>query len=373
MVTLLCLLCAHYLLFLAMVLYGIRRVKKRVAVPAATPFVTVVVPFRNEELTLPGITKCLTRQEYPKDKFEVILVNDHSTDGSLKVLAWLKLPDNFKVITAPEAGEGVSPKKNAITAAVQSARGEIIVTTDADCLVEPRWLATIAAWMPSGVTMLVAPVMFTPGSSLFGRMQSLEFTGLLLTAAGLIGNNTPFLASGANFAYRKEQFLAIGGFGGGIQLSSGDDELLLQRFAKSFPGTIAFAWDPALLVSTAPNPTVSRFFQQRRRWASKSLFYQDKLFIARLVLIFFFFFFTLLAVPALLLGYAAVAGTALAVLLLKAAAELFILLQGKGLFYKKFDIPAFLAAEMAHIPYIVVSALLGVAGNFEWKGRERKR
>jgi len=208
---------------------------------------------------------------------------------------------------------------------------------------------------------------------LFSAFQSLEFSGLVLTGAGLIGINQPVICNGANLAYRRKAYDRVKGFTEHIHISSGEDELLMQSIVRETSYKIKFCWNKDSLVSTSPPAALKEFFQQRKRWASKTLYYPDKLLRFRLFLIFIFY----LGIPVQFLLIFFSSKLFLLSFIITLAAKLIleysIIKTGKEFLFPRKILKHFLAAELIQIPYILISALAGISGKFEWKGRKLKR
>ncbi|KYG80555.1 cellulose synthase/poly-beta-1,6-N-acetylglucosamine synthase-like glycosyltransferase [Roseivirga ehrenbergii] len=228
--------------------------------------VSVIIPFRNEEANLKRLVEALKVQTYPW--FEVLFVNDHSTDDSLNVLRRLvekDIPFSFSIISL----EGTQGKKAAIAAGTAQATGEIIVTTDADCWFDRNWLLAMTSGFNNSQTQMVTGPVVLEGGGFFQKLQRIEFGAVLASSAALIGLGKPTMANGANLAYRKSVFNEVEGFSGIEQTPSGDDELLMMKIAKKYPKGVVFAKDTEAVVHTLAHTKWSDFLQQRKRWASK--------------------------------------------------------------------------------------------------------
>jgi len=197
--------------------------------------------------------------------------------------------------------------------------------------------------------------------------------GLIIAGAGLIGVGKPAICNAANLAYRKTAFQEAGGYEGQMNLSSGDDELLMQQISRKTNYKVKFCFDKKSVVKTAANKNLSQFYNQRKRWASKGFFYADKLFIARLVLIFFFY---LSLIASVIFGFT-VSNLfliyLLSALLLKIALEFLIIKKGNSRLFNSPVTKYFFIAELFQIPYIIFASIGGVFGNYKWKDRKIKR
>ncbi len=363
-----------YFIFLIFVYGGLinLRSKKLKILGEELHKITVIIPFRNEAKNLPNLIEDLAKQSYPKNFFEVIFVNDNSTDNSVEIIKKNKIFTNYLLLNN-NSNLTRAFKKNAIKLGINNSGGEIIVSTDADCKLSPKWLETLQSYFDDNTAMVSGPVRFNTGKSLFEKMQSLEFAGLVITGAGLIGASNPIIANAANLAFRKSVFFEVGGYDDNLHLSSGDDEILMQKIAAKTKYKIKFAWSKDALVTTAGNSALSGFLQQRRRWASKSLFYFNK-FITLFLLGVFLFYLTLLVLPFMFLfGVHRTGEVFLFIFSTKVLLEYFLVMQGEGFLFEKGLRKYFFLTELFQIPYIVIASLLGVFGNYEWKNRKVKR
>lgn len=359
--------------FLLQVLSGLKKVIQFRLNNELKPFVSVIVPFRNETEVILNCLKSLESQNYPEDKYELLFIDDFSDDDSIRKLTSEKQRPSTKILSLPDEYEKLSPKKRSIKYGIQNAVGEIILTTDADCLHQKDWLASMVSAFDESTGFVSGPVKFSETKNLFGKIQQLEFAGLVLTGAGLIGDGSATICNAANIAYRKDAFNFVDGYEDNQHLSSGDDEFLMQKIAKTGKYKVQFLFSEEAIVETEANRYVRDFAQQRKRWASKGLFYNDKILILKLILIYFFF----LSLPVqLLLGlimHPIFLSSLLVMVLGKVFLEYLILRKGIPLLYRSIAIHLFIIAEMLHVPYILVSGLAGAFGHFEWKGRKLKR
>jgi cellulose synthase/poly-beta-1,6-N-acetylglucosamine synthase-like glycosyltransferase len=363
----------HYLTFLFLVLRGLKNLKPVSIETLHHEFVSIIIPFRNEEKNLISSLKTIESQSYPKDNFEVIYVNDSSEDNSLELLTKNVKNNNIRIIAVPKDYSLNAHKKRAVRFGIENAKGQIIVTTDADCTHNQDWLVSLVQYFDSLTGFVSGPVEFDSGNSLFSKFQQLEFGGLVLCGAGLIGAGHPTICNAANIAYRKKAFDEVGGFKDQMNLSSGDDELLMQKIANDSDFKVKFCINKKAIVKTASNKTIGEFYQQRKRWASKGLFYIDRSLVLKLILIYFFyvnliaqFIFSFLFHPIFFLSF-------IVSILLKLFFEFRVLLKGKKLIFMNLKLNYFLLTEIIQIPYIVFAGMVGAFGNYLWKERKIKR
>jgi len=344
-------------------------------------FVSVIVPARNEEKSIGRCLGSLIAQNYPKDKYEIIVVNDASTDRTKEIVeAYQHKPGgtNLMIITLDESrARTTAYKKFAISRGIDQSKGDIILTTDADC-VQPRgWIQEMVNRFEENVGFVSGPVVYANEKTLFHKLQSLEFLGLITVGAGAIGNGQPVICNGANVAYRKNVFYKVGGFRGVDGLASGDDELLMQKIALQKKWKVVFALSEATIVKTRPLDTLKQFLNQRKRWASKGVHYQSKSLVAMLVGIYLYFLLLFISLPIAILSNESLRDGIFSALLfslcIKTTVNFLTLQKGCRLFHKKELLKYFPLSELFHIPYIVYAGLAGFMGRFEWKGRRIQR
>lgn len=222
-----------------------------------TRSVTIVVPFRNEKNHLEKLLKSFSELDYPMEQIEVVLVNDHSSDGSENT----NLENfNFDIRLVHSEREG---KKAALTEGIARASNNIIVQTDADCIVPIYWLNTIIGELEN-CDLVCGTVLFSNSS-----LQNLELFAYHGVGKATLMLNSPILANGANMAYRKSDFIDMGGYRDNYKTSSGDDVFLLRSFAKN-KKSIVYCFSRDACVSTTAEKSLARFFKQRVRWAGKT-------------------------------------------------------------------------------------------------------
>lgn len=235
------------------------------------PTISVLIPVKNEAENLPLLLTDLARQAYPSESFEVIVINDHSTDDTETVFNTLALPASFKFINLQNG----SSKKAALTLGVSEAKFNWIATTDGDCRVSGNWLRAFTEVADNQTVLAAAPVAFWPVQSFFDEMQAVEFASLIATAAAGVAAGQPSMANGANLFYNKAAYLSVGGFAGNKQIASGDDVFLLHSLSQKYPRGIRFVKSKEATVHTKPSKSLASFARQRLRWAAKWKHYKQ--------------------------------------------------------------------------------------------------
>jgi len=327
-----------------------------------------MVAARNEEEKIAFTIDDILAQDYPKHLTEIIFADDHSTDRTSEIISSYA-NRGVKLLQLNEDKPLNSYKKKAISEAISLSTGELMVATDADCRMGPKWLSSIVTYYETeNPVMISSPVGYFEEKSLFERLQSLEFSYLIGIGAAFIGNGRASTCNGANFAYRKDVFYQVGGFKGIDDLASGDDELLLQKVAERFPGKILFLKRREAVVYTHAKANLSEFLSQRRRWASKSTKYKDKWVVALAVGIWLFNL-SLLATAALSFynsAYLILLGVQFG---LKYIFETIFLLPILAFFGRKKLIWMLTFLSPIHAIYFVYVGLIGNTRKYVWKGR----
>ena len=260
-----------YILFIGQLIYGFNRIKrftKNDTIP--TTSFTIVVPFRNEAENLPKLLHTISYLNYPKELFEVILVDDDSEE------VFSAQYSVFSLQVVKNIRRSNSPKKDAIETAIAIAKNDWIITTDADCLVQKYWLNSFDQLIQEkDLKMIASGVCYVPKSGFLHAFQTLDFLSLQGATIGSFGIHKPFMCNGANFAYAKTFFKELNGFQGNETIASGDDVFLLQKAILSAPKKVGFLYAKESIVATKSVGSWSELFQQRVRWASKSTGYSS--------------------------------------------------------------------------------------------------
>jgi cellulose synthase/poly-beta-1,6-N-acetylglucosamine synthase-like glycosyltransferase len=209
-----------------------------------------------------------------------------------------------------------------------------------------------------------APVAFK-ASSLFEKIQSLEFAGLVAIGGAAIELKNPNMCSGANLIVEKQAFIDVDGYSGSEHIATGDDEHLLHKISKAYPDRIHFLKNTDAVVTTNANQSLGELASQRKRWVSKSAKY-DNIYI------------TVILVAAYLFNAAIVYQLIMApmvgltMLLLKTITEGLFLYNVLAFFKRREFILLLPLAEPFHILYVLFIGLWANMGTYNWKGRHLK-
>jgi poly-beta-1,6-N-acetyl-D-glucosamine synthase len=256
------------------VLNGITLVEPVEIAPDFKPetLVSVIVPFRNEENFLEDLIRDLKDQIYPQQLFEVIFVNDHSTDQSEKIIeAGIKDLTNFHYLNL----DNEKGKKAALKCGFNKSKGEFVLTIDADCRVGKKWILSHVASQNQQISDLqLGPVKLQSRKGLLHHFQLFENLALQATTIGSLGMKIPILSNGANTLIRKSILQSL------IdplneKFASGDDIFLLQKVKKDKSLNIRFNKSEDAIVTTDTQKKWNKLIMQHLRWFSKSRGYKD--------------------------------------------------------------------------------------------------
>jgi len=343
--------------------------------PAVTRF-SVIIPARNEAGVIAACIHSIYAQQYPRHLLEVTVIDDHSTDDTAAIVQSLQQQyPSLQLIRLADEIKGKllnAYKKKAIEVAIPQTTGDWIVTTDADCAVGEYWLAAYDHFIQQHQPALVAgPVKFINQHSFVSVFQCLDFLSLQGVTAAAVSAGQHSMCNGANLAYQRAAFFAVNGFKGIDNIASGDDMLLMHKIKQKFPGRLGYLFAPQAVVSTAPMPDWTSFFNQRIRWASKAEKYDDRSITAVLAVVYFYNV-VLFVLGLLSLWCSCYLPVFLCSLAVKTITELFFMYPVASFYKEKNLLWWFPLMQPFHIAYIVIAGWLGKFGSYQWKGRQVK-
>ena len=338
---------------------------------------SIIIPYRNEAENLDRLFKSLTHLNYPRNKYEIILVNDQSTDDSLQLAKNFKAEfTHLNIHLIENKRKTNSPKKDAILTAIEKAKFEYIVSTDADCVVPVKWLQCFDENIQStGSKMIAGPVGFIQPAAIrkpyFQNFEEMDFMSLQATTVGSFGIEKAFMCNAANICYRKENFQEQKVFEQNKEIASGDDVFLLQKMRKNNI-EISFIKSPVAVVHTSYQKSIKNLINQRIRWAAKTSSYVS-IFGKFTGLIVFVMNLSLLVFTGLTFLNLFPAQFLLLVFLMKFNAD-FILIYKSVKFLKREQLMRhYLWCSIAYPFFSVYVAFLSLFSGYEWKGRRFRK
>lgn len=233
--------------------------------------VSVIIAARNESKNIGNCIKSILSQSYPHDFFEVIVINDRSTDETADIVKRISdLDSRVKLLNVDSVPAGIHSKKHALSIGVEKATGDLIFETDADVTVGFNWLESTVERFTSDVGLVVGGsfISSNPGSAL-DNFQAVDFLLLVASAQGSLGHGIPMGGTGQNLAYRKSIFAEVGGLAVNSKRYVSNDILFITKVSKT-NWNIVGNLNPKSTVSTLPVSDWKQFISQRTRWASNA-------------------------------------------------------------------------------------------------------
>ena len=367
MIFLLIVLVSSLSLYICFTLYfwtGLKRLKLNQNIRKHYPPVSVIVAARNEEFLLPRLLSTLVKQDYPVDKLEIIIADDRSTDKTWECITnYSNRFPHFSGIKITEQSKKMSPKKHALSRAIDLSSGEIIISTDADCFVSKTWISSMVSSFKKSTGIVVGySAIDRSQKSFLCHYQALDFLALMSANAGSLGWENAWSGSGQNLAFRRSAFDIISGFTPVSNQVSGDDMYLVQSISKKHG--VIFNTSPEGFVKTSPVLSVKQYLNQRIRWASNArtlakqntffLFFLFSAFLCNLSLLIGFFFTPILYYFPIFWGG-------------KTFFDGLVIQAGSTKFNTPIKISTFIVWSLFQPVYIPFIGFSGLIGKFRWK------
>ncbi|MDO8965459.1 glycosyltransferase [Algoriphagus sp.] len=237
--------------------------------------VTVLVAAHNEFQNLKVLIPKLFEQDYPK--FDVMVVNDRSTDRTKRLLEeMMALYPKLRSVTIKYTPNHVTPKKFALTLGIKVAKNDVILLTDADCMpTNDQWIRKMTAPIrEDGKTFSIGFSGYEVKSSLLNKWIQFEtmLTALFYFSFGLW--KAPFMGVGRNLCYRKSFFMEVKAFKGLWHLEGGDDDLFVNQYATGKNSAIVI--DPGATTTSIPKETWKKYLVQKKRHLNAGKYYRGE-------------------------------------------------------------------------------------------------
>jgi biofilm PGA synthesis N-glycosyltransferase PgaC len=334
---------------------------------------SVLIPVRDEEDAILRCLASIANQDFPVSQFEVIVIDDHSSDRSFQFIQEFIAKTTIAVhcFRLPTMQQG---KKLAIAAGVKKARFSRIVTTDADCVMNPSWLRTIASfWQHTQANLIVGPVTYHQCQNAFEKLQLADFTAMVSFGAAtcLMGKST--ICNGANLAFTAAVFREVSGYDGNTKIPSGDDVFLLHKLKHLQTPKIHFVNHPDALVYTIPCSDFKTFVAQRIRWATKGKHYRDSFTVITSVLILAVNFLLLIS-SGLAIGYPQnFLGLPFLLFGIKLAVDFYFMFPFFRFLNVRKEMHYFLLLPFIYPVYLLLITIFTPFYTFSWKGRTQRQ
>ncbi|MGE5944632.1 MAG: glycosyltransferase family 2 protein [Flavobacteriales bacterium] len=365
-----------YVVLIGSFVLGFDRIKvfKLEKSPSKTTF-SVIVPFRNETENLPVLLESISKLNYPKHLYEVIFVNDESEDNSVEVIntSGLHRDTQTDISIIKNERKTKSPKKDAITSAINLAKHEWIITTDADCQLPEFWLNSFDEFIQqTNAKCIVAPLTYYDDTNFLNRFQLLDILSLQGATVGGFGISKPFLCNGANFGYQKSIFKQLNGFEGNTNIASGDDIFLLEKMVTLYPKESHYLKCNNAIVTTKPQESLKELVSQRIRWAAKTSAYNNG--FGKLTGIIVLLMNSLVVISLLLtLLNMFSAKILLYILVIKLYLDFLLIYKTASFSNQKNILRSYLIGFLLYPFFSVYVAFLSLFNGYTWKGRTFKK
>ena len=350
-----------YLCQAGIFLIGLKRNRDRLS-SSSNLSVSIIIAARNEEANLSDCLESVANQTYPTSLYEIIVMNDGSTDGTETICNdFAKLYPHIKSIQVKDDAI-IRGKANALAQGIEAAIGEIILITDADCTVPNTWVEQTAKRYDSKVG-LIGGFTLQKAATPFEGMQSLDWTFILGMAAATAGLGYPLGSIGNNLSFRKSAYNQIGGYRK-LKFSVTEDYTVVQAIVGLNKWNYLYPIDLNHLVESKSCPNFRSLIRQKHRWGKGGLDMKP----AGLAIMVIGFLMHLS--PFVILFWNGVLQTAIA-LTVKFIADYIFLYKILQRIDRKEDLRWFYWFEIYFIIYVLLLPfLVFFGGKVKWKGRE---
>ena len=234
--------------------------------------VSIIIAARNEADNLKKFLPKVLEQDY--QNFEIIVVNDASTDDTKHIIKDFQLDYPYLKLTQIETSNTYSGnKKNAITKGIEAAQYDHLLFTDADCYPASKdWISHVISHFGEDKKIVLGYGAYEKQPAIINKLIRYEtlLTAIQYFSYAKIGN--AYMGVGRNLAYKKELFNETNGFEAHAMIKSGDDDLLINELAKKNNTTICISKE-SFTIST-PKKSFNSWFKQKRRHITTATFYE---------------------------------------------------------------------------------------------------
>jgi len=258
----------YYLIFLTMT-YGLIRTKKKSSY-TNTKQASIIICGRNEELRISPLLESLERIDYPIENYEVILVDDSSTDNTQQIMqSFVEKHQNWRYLRHDKSRKAYKGKKGALDFGIQNSQFDIIIATDADCIVQPDWLKSMLSYFDGNVAMVQGYSPVTNRQDSLSIYQQFDTLAEGVTAASSMYFDNPTHANARNFAFRKSVYNEVGGFSKISHVDTGDDFYLAKLINKETDYKFCYNPDEEAFIFTDEVENLKDYWHQQLRRNSK--------------------------------------------------------------------------------------------------------
>ncbi len=231
-------------------------------------FISIIIPARNEEENIEAAIRSAFNANYDKSKYEIVAVNDRSTDKTGEILDRLKkeMPNLVVLhLTEESKGKDLVGKAGALQIGIEASKGDLILLTDADCEINPEFVNFYAKVFANNDVKLALSYSLIKGKTLFDNIQAVEWFYLHTFAAAGIGLNYHLGGYGNNMAFLRDIYFEVGGYR--KNNFSVTEDFVIIRAIKNTGANIKYLTYNESSVLTLPMPDLKSYTEQHRRWA----------------------------------------------------------------------------------------------------------
>ena len=327
--------------------------------------ISVIIAARNEEKHLPNLLNSLISQNYPKENYEIIIVDDRSKDKTAEItLKFQSDNSNLKLLKIENESKHLLGKKGAIDAGIKDAKYDILAFTDADCVPTDNWLKQINEHFTAETDIVAGYSYLHYKNPFFKFLKNLERSSIFAVIAGSFGWNWGITITAGNMAYRKQLYEKVNGFSDIGKIRSGDDILMIQKMSK-YVRKMKFMFHRDSIIYASRIESADSQIQQETRRGSKWKHYTMPV---KLMTLFIFIYYIIFTCSIFGFLFAKLPLTQfMLVLLLKIIPEFLLLTIFLAKIKKLKLMLVFPIAEIIYIPYFILFGLKGTFGKFKWK------
>lgn len=328
--------------------------------------VSVIIAARNEEHNIRKCLDALIDQQYPKELFEVVVVDDRSSDATADIVeSFQEQVHNIKLIRILTSPSSMPPKKYALTRGIEASANDILLFTDADCIPPENWVSGMMNYFGDDVGVVAGYSPYVRNRGWLATFAQYENLKSAIGAAGSIGIGKAYMCVGRNLAYRKKVFQEVNGFETAKHSISGDDDLFLHTVRKRTTWKICYAISPPTFVPTNAPQNLKEYLNQKKRHFSAGAYYSRS---SQVVLFFFHLANALLLMSAIAsIFWFSTYKIGLDFFLLKLLLDFVLLNRGSAVFKQRQLVKYFVPLEVMYILYDSIVGPLGLLRKFTWK------
>lgn len=331
-------------------------------------FLTVLIAVRNEEQNIEESLKCALSQSYPMDKYEVIIADDRSSDRTPEIVKrYCSENSNLRYVRVDDS-DTVIPKKTALMRGLDIAKGEIIVSTDGDCIFSKEWLASINTCFSDKVGMVIGHTNYTRPDTFWKGIDNIDYFSQRALGVAFAGIGSAYTCTASNFAYRREIYNNNREDFSKLKVRPAEDNYFLHCVHTKSKYTFSIPTDKESIVSTNGASSFSHFMNQRFRWGAYGgniVTLGVKLFFIPMLLYYSFIWISLIGglfgIPiftVLILSF-----------LCKLITDFLFMLKAAALYHCKYLLLYFIPLSVIHLLLVPVIVIKGNLFTFKWKGR----